>query len=50
MLTKSQHIGPNQFLDGKIISVGGIIKYLEKQNLSKADIPALRLINAQKEV
>ena len=50
MLTKSQHIGPNQFLDGQIISVGGIIKYLEKQNLSKADIPALRLINAQKEV
>ncbi len=50
MLTKSQHIGPNQFLDGQIISVGGIIKYLEKQNLSKADIPALRLINIQKEV
>ncbi|MEX1670747.1 CmpA/NrtA family ABC transporter substrate-binding protein [Zhongshania guokunii] len=50
ILSKSQHIGPNQFLDGQIISVGGIIKYLEKQNLSKADIPALRLINVQKEV
>jgi len=50
ILTKSQHIGPNQFLDGQVISVGGIIKYLEKQNLSKADIPALRLINVQKEV
>tara|TARA_R110001599_G_scaffold53310_5_gene148794 strand:+ start:6938 stop:8236 length:1299 start_codon:yes stop_codon:yes gene_type:complete len=50
ILTKSQHIGPNQFLDGQVISVGGIIKYLEKQNLSKADIPALRLINIQKEV
>jgi len=50
ILTKSQHIGPNQFLDGQVISVGGIIKYLEKQNLSKADIPALRLINTRKEV
>jgi nitrate/nitrite transport system substrate-binding protein len=47
---KSQHIGPNQFLDGQVISVGGIIKYLEQQSLSKADIPALRLINIQKEV
>jgi ABC-type nitrate/sulfonate/bicarbonate transport system substrate-binding protein len=49
MLTKSQHIGPNQFLDGKVIHVGGIIKYLEQQNLSKADIPALRLFNSPKE-
>jgi hypothetical protein len=29
--------------------VGGIIKYLEQQNLSKADIPALRLFNSPKE-
>jgi ABC-type nitrate/sulfonate/bicarbonate transport system substrate-binding protein len=49
ILRKSQHIGPNQFLDGQVISVGGIIKYLEQQNLSKADIPALRLVNNQHE-
>jgi ABC-type nitrate/sulfonate/bicarbonate transport system substrate-binding protein len=49
ILHKSQHIGPNQFLDGQVISVGGIIKYLEQQNLSKADIPALRLVNNQHE-
>ncbi|MGB1906464.1 MAG: ABC transporter substrate-binding protein, partial [Spongiibacter sp.] len=49
MLPKSQHLGPNQFMDGKVISVGGIIKYLEQQSLSQADIPALRLINTDNE-
>lgn len=49
MLPKSQHLGPNQFMDGKVISVGGILKYLEQQSLSQADIPALRLINTDNE-
>lgn len=45
MLPKSQQLGPNQFLDGQVITVGGILKYLEQQSLSRADIKALRLIN-----
>lgn len=48
VLPKSQHLGANRFLDGQVISVGGILRYLEQQNFSQADIPALRLVNRKK--
>ncbi len=39
------HLGPNQFLDGKRFDVGKVIAYLEQQDLSQANIVALRQSN-----
>lgn len=39
------HLGPNQFLDGKRFNVGQVMSYLEQQDLSQANILALRQSN-----
>lgn len=45
LFEQSQHIGPNGFLDGQQFEVGGVVKYLEQQRVSRADIAALRALN-----
>ncbi|MEE2653956.1 MAG: nitrate ABC transporter substrate-binding protein, partial [Pseudomonadota bacterium] len=47
LFSDSQQLGPNQFIDGKIIGVGGTLKYLEALPLPEPELSALRLMNPQ---
>ncbi len=47
LFSDSQQLGPNQFIDGKIIGVGGTLKYLEELPLPEPELSALRLMNPQ---
>ncbi len=45
LFASSQQLGPNGFLNGERFEVGGILQYLERQRISRADLTALRAVN-----